>query len=153
MNHRRTTAAAAFLALVPATMATTGAAWAAEAHASVHGCPFHAVCVYDSTAAYDHDEPTVTDTTQGRGVVLFAATADAVTVNNTNGTFSSEGNPEAHIIKGGGEICLYVPDLSDVQSPGVTENPAAGDVQAIDRGPSKESVETDYPLPMSDCGS
>jgi hypothetical protein len=150
MNHRRTTAAAAFLALVPATMAT-GAAWAA--HPSVHGCPFHAVCVYDSTAHDNHGEPTVTDTTQGRGVVLFAATNDAVTVNNTDGSFSAEGNPQLHTIKGGGQLCLFVPDFGDVQSPGVTENPASGVVQGIDRGPTKASVEIDFPLPMSDCGS
>jgi hypothetical protein len=151
MNHRRTTAAVAFLTLVPATLATTSAAWAAQAPASVHGCPFHAVCVYDSTAHYNHGEPTVKDTTQGRGVVLFPATEDAVTVNNTDGSFSSEGNPELHVIKGN-EFCLFTPIPGDVQSPGVTENPASGDVTGIDRGPSEASVEIDYPLPLSDCG-
>jgi hypothetical protein len=151
MNHRRTTAAIASLALAWAAMATTSPAWAAQARASVHDCPFHAVCVYDSTAAYNHDEPTVKDTTQGRGVVLFSATDDAVTVNNTDGSFSSEGNPELHVIKGN-DFCLFTPTPGDVQSPGVTENPASGDVRGIDRGPSKASVEIDYPLPLSDCG-
>jgi hypothetical protein len=150
MNNRRITAAAAVLAFAPAMMTMTSAAWAAQPSAPVHGCPFHAVCVYGSAAHYNHDEPTVTDTTRERGVVLFTATNDAVAVNNTDGTFSSEGNPELHVIKGN-EFCLFVPDLSDVQSPGVTENPANGSVRGIDRGPSKTSVETDYPLPLSDC--
>jgi hypothetical protein len=148
MNHRRITAAVAVLALAPATMTSTTAAWAAQPSAPVHGCPFHAVCVYDSAAHYNHDKPAVTDTT--RGIVLFPATNDAVAVNNTNGAFSSEGNPELRVIKGN-EFCLFVPDLSDVQSPGVTENPASGSVRGIDRGPTKMSVEMPYPLPLSDC--
>jgi hypothetical protein len=36
-------------------------------------------------------------------------------------------------------------------SPGVTENPASGSVQGTGRGPNKSSVETDFPLPLSDC--
>ncbi len=150
MNHRRTTAAIAFLAIVPAAMAMAGTASAAPLVASVHGCPRHAVCVYDSAAHYRQNEPTVVDTSQTRGVVLFAPTDNAVTVNNTTGAFSSEGNPVLHMIKGN-DFCLYTPYPGDIQSPGVTENPAGGSVQGIDRGPTKESVETDFPLPLSDC--
>lgn len=152
MNHRRTTAAIAFLAIVPATMATAGAAWGAQPAARVHGCPHHAICVYDSAAHYRQNEPTVIDASQTRGVVLIAATNNAVTVNNTTGAFSSEGNPELHVIKGN-DFCFYTPYPGDIQSPGVTENPASGSVQAIDRGPTKESVETDFPLPLSDCNT
>jgi hypothetical protein len=149
MNRRRTTAAIAFLAIAAAMLATAGAGWAAQREASVHGCLFKAVCVYNSKAHYRADDPAVTDTVKS-GVYLFPATDDAVAVNNSLGTFSSEGNPELHVIHMT-QFCLFVPDLSDVQSPGKTENPASGVVQGIHRGPTLESVEIDYPLPLSDC--
>ena len=149
MNHRRMTAAVAFLALAPATMAMAGTAWAAQADAPVHGCAAHTVCLYNSVAHYNHDEPTVSDTQAG--VFVFGGTNDAVAVNNTTGAFSSEGNPVLHMVKGV-YFCLYVPTPGDLQSPGKTENPATGFVQAIDRGPTAQSVETDKLLPLSDCG-
>jgi hypothetical protein len=129
----------------------TATARAAHARAPVHGCPAAAVCLYSSKAVYRNDKPTVVDT--DKTGVFVGGTFDAVAVNNTTATYSSEGYIEARIIHSF-TLCEYVPDLMDVQSPGAIENPADGAfVTGIATGATAMSVSSIRILPAGDCGT
>jgi hypothetical protein len=148
MNYRRTAAAVAMVAFLPALVATAGAALA-QAPAAVHGCKSGDVCLYDSKDAYTDNKPTVIDN-KIPGVYV-GGTTDVVAVNNTTSSYSSQGYIELKTIHGA-SLCEYDPDLSDVQSPGTTENPADG-ANVTGLGTGTESFVTSVQLlPGSDCG-
>jgi hypothetical protein len=131
-------------------VATLAAAGTAQAAAAVHGCPAKDVCLYFSKAAYRHNKPTVVDSTHG---VVVGGTADTVAVNNTASYFSSQGYIEERVIHGH-YFCEYVPDIADVQAPGVTENPGDGaNITGIDTATTRAAVTSIQLLPLSDCGS
>lgn len=130
---------------------SAGSAAAAQAGASVHGCPHRAVCLYPSKAAHRHDQPTVVDTMPIPGVFV-GGTRDTVAVNTTASYYSSQGYIEEKIIHYH-YFCEYVPDDADVQAPGTTENPGDGaNVNGIATATTKEGVESIQLLPLSDCG-
>ncbi len=137
----------------PATArAAAGTAQAAQAGASVHGCPAKSVCLYFSKAVYRHDKPTVVDSTPIPGV-FAGGTADTVAVNNTAAYFSSQGYIEERVIHNH-YFCEYVPDIADVQAPGATENPGDGaNVTGIDTATTRSVVMSIHLLPLSVCGS
>jgi hypothetical protein len=129
----------------------TATASAAHARAPVHGCPSAGVCLYRSKSVYRNDKPTVVDT--DKTGVFLGGTFDAVAVNNTTATYSSEGYIESRMIHGH-ILCDYVPDLMDVQSPGTIENPADGAlVTGIATGATAKSVGSVILLPAGDCGT
>jgi hypothetical protein len=84
--------------------------------------------------------------------VYVGGTLETVAVNNTGSYYSSQGYIEEKVIQGH-YFCEYVPDDTDVQAPGMTENPGDGaDVNGIDTAGTRAGVESIQLLPLSDCG-
>jgi hypothetical protein len=155
---RRTASVLAAIALAAAGSAAASPA----AHAdTVHGCPSGDLCTYSSQSDYDNsdiDIATLEKLEQGF-TLLQTASASAVVVNNSSSTaleYTSEGTvlvDTTNLYHFGLDVCVFVPDPLDEQSPDSTEDPADGFVESgVGFGTTPAHANAARLLPASACG-
>jgi hypothetical protein len=141
-----TTAGKAKPAVLTVTFVSTGA----QVEATSHGCPGAHVCLYGSQSAFKKDKPTVIDA-DVPGLHSGGIAHNAVVVNNTIKYYASQGRFMPHYFRGG-EVCEYLPDSQDEQSPNRIEDPADGaSVTAIASG--SKQVDDPFFVSLSYCDS
>jgi hypothetical protein len=126
----------------------------AAAHAAtVNGCPAGNDCLYNSQGAYNAGSPSLTlkvSATYLGNPILIVDTDLAADTNNTDPAYSSEGN---FVLEVPGVLCAYVPDSTDEQAPGQTEDPAGGTtVDAVQFGSTAAQADATTVALLSACG-
>jgi hypothetical protein len=126
----------------------TAATATAQAQPAEHGCPAGDNCIYNSQTAYNAGKPS--QALKVTAVYLgFPVTIVDTDVNNTDPQYTSEGN---FVLQIPGVLCVYVPDTSDEQAPGTTEDHADGaSVDAMASGNTAAQADAIAVVALSDC--